>query len=236
MYSNGSNPNIPVSNPATLNAISEDGFMCKPSTATDIDPNTGATYRSEIDAAITVQGFTPLPNLQVEDGQGDADRSVQRDEGGHPEPGVDGRSAGLQVRRLSGGGAPWNFNPVNVDTDNSAVSGTYSNVENGSATLGTQTASASAPIGYCITVTTDGDAGGRSYLLSPVVPTEGRSPGLRVLTRSPEPALRAAQGFTQRPGPLAGSLRVSWQDVVARRRRIRRTEAAGRARGRRRDG
>ncbi len=88
VYSNGSNPNIPLSSPATLNAISEDGFMCKPSTAKDIDPNTGVTYRSEIDAAITAQGFFPLPNLQVEDGQGDDQlgQPVQHDEAGIPNP------------------------------------------------------------------------------------------------------------------------------------------------------
>ena len=160
VYSDGSNSEIPVSNPATLNAISEDGFMCKPSTATDIDPNTGVTYRSEIDTAITNEGFTPLPNLQVEDGQGDTTGQYNTTTAGIPNPAWADGLRGSNYQSSVEEAAPWSFNPVNVDTDNSAVSGTYSNVEDGGATLGTQTASPSAPIGYCITVTTDGDSAG----------------------------------------------------------------------------
>ncbi len=160
VYSDGSNSEIPVSNPATLNAISEDGFICKPSTATDIDPNTGASYRSEIDTAITNEGFTPLPNLQVEDGQGDSTGQFNTTKAGIPNPAWTDGLQGSKYQASVEEAAPWSFNPVNVDTDNSAVNGTYSNVEDGGATLGTQTASPTAPIGYCITVTTDGDAAG----------------------------------------------------------------------------
>jgi hypothetical protein len=71
VYSDGSNADIPISSPASLNAVSEDGFLCKPSTSTDVDPNTGATYRTEINSDISGQGFFPLP-LMVEDGQGAA--------------------------------------------------------------------------------------------------------------------------------------------------------------------
>jgi ABC-type phosphate transport system substrate-binding protein len=70
VYSDGTNANIPVSNPATINFASEDGFLCKPNTVngtatgTQItDPVTGATYRSEIETAITDQGFFPLDGL-----------------------------------------------------------------------------------------------------------------------------------------------------------------------------
>ncbi len=45
---------------ATLNFASEYGFLCKPDTASQIDPATGATYRSEIEADILAQGFFPL--------------------------------------------------------------------------------------------------------------------------------------------------------------------------------
>ncbi len=48
------------SSQATLNFVGEDGFLCKASTAADIDPQTGATYRSEIEANIEAQGFYPL--------------------------------------------------------------------------------------------------------------------------------------------------------------------------------
>ena len=37
VYSDGTNSDIPVSNPATLNFASEDGFLCKPNTATGAD-------------------------------------------------------------------------------------------------------------------------------------------------------------------------------------------------------
>jgi ABC-type phosphate transport system substrate-binding protein len=70
VYSDGTNPDIPVSNPATLNFASEVGFLCKPNTVngtvsgTQItDPVTGLTYRSEIESAITAQGFFPLDGL-----------------------------------------------------------------------------------------------------------------------------------------------------------------------------
>ena len=59
-YSNGSNSLIPAASPATLNFIGEQGFLCRPQTNTDIDPTTGATYLSEIQAAISAEGFYPL--------------------------------------------------------------------------------------------------------------------------------------------------------------------------------
>jgi ABC-type phosphate transport system substrate-binding protein len=71
VYSDGTNTSyIPVSSPATLNFASEDGFLCKPNTETGAatgtqitDPVTGLTYRSEIETAITSQGFFPLDGL-----------------------------------------------------------------------------------------------------------------------------------------------------------------------------
>jgi len=47
-------------NQATLNFIGEDGFLCKSSTASDIDPQTGVDYRTEIENTIEAQGFFPL--------------------------------------------------------------------------------------------------------------------------------------------------------------------------------
>jgi hypothetical protein len=70
VYSDGTNSNIPVATPATLNFASENGFICKPNTvdgtvngAQIVDPITGATFRSEIEAAITATGFLPLDGL-----------------------------------------------------------------------------------------------------------------------------------------------------------------------------
>jgi len=70
VYSNGTNSNIPVSTPATINFASEAGFLCKPNTTNGLatgtqitDPVTGLTYRSEIESAISAQGFFPLDGL-----------------------------------------------------------------------------------------------------------------------------------------------------------------------------
>jgi ABC-type phosphate transport system substrate-binding protein len=63
VYSNGFNSNLPAATAATLNYVSEIGFICNPnkgaSTAV-VDPNTGATYLSEIQAIIEAAGFFPL--------------------------------------------------------------------------------------------------------------------------------------------------------------------------------
>ncbi len=58
MYNNSSATD--PSSQASLNFIGEDGFLCKSSTEADVDPQTGVTYRSEIEAAIRAQGFFPL--------------------------------------------------------------------------------------------------------------------------------------------------------------------------------
>jgi ABC-type phosphate transport system substrate-binding protein len=71
VYSDGSNAaNIPVSSNATLNFASEAGFLCKVNTNNGltsgkliVDPATGKTYRSEIDADITSTGAFPLDGL-----------------------------------------------------------------------------------------------------------------------------------------------------------------------------
>jgi hypothetical protein len=56
---NNSSATVPSSQ-ATLNFVGENGFLCKSSTTTDIDPQTGISYRTEIEAAITSNGFFPL--------------------------------------------------------------------------------------------------------------------------------------------------------------------------------
>ncbi len=67
LYNNGTATD--PSSQATLNFISEDGFLCKASTAADIDPQTvgvnvanpgGLTYRQEIESTIEANGFFPL--------------------------------------------------------------------------------------------------------------------------------------------------------------------------------
>jgi hypothetical protein len=56
-------PNSTAPNPAsaaTLNFIGAGGFLCRADMKTAIDPNSGATYRNEIESAIIGDGFFPL--------------------------------------------------------------------------------------------------------------------------------------------------------------------------------
>ena len=57
-YSNSSA--VAPSSQASLNFIGEDGFLCKSSTVAEMDPQTGVSYRSEIENAIDSNGFFPL--------------------------------------------------------------------------------------------------------------------------------------------------------------------------------
>jgi hypothetical protein len=162
VYSDGSNANIPVTNPAALNVVSEDGFVCKPATSTDVDGLTGLTYRTEITNILKANGFLPLPNLQIENGQGDTTVAGYNSTAtGIPHPAwTDGLSASKYNAALETGTA-WKFAAANLDTDNSAISGTYSGVEDGSATLRNFVAATPTnPIGYCITESTDASLGG----------------------------------------------------------------------------
>jgi len=63
VYSNGSNSNIPAANAATINYVSEIGFICNPnrgkSTAA-VDSITGSNYVNEIQSIILAAGFYPL--------------------------------------------------------------------------------------------------------------------------------------------------------------------------------
>jgi hypothetical protein len=63
VYSNGSNSNIPKANDATINYVSELGFICNPNHVEPfnvVDINTGQTYISEIQSIIEANGFFPL--------------------------------------------------------------------------------------------------------------------------------------------------------------------------------
>ncbi len=156
VYSNGSNPDIPATAPAALNAASEDGFLCKPSSSTDVDPNTGATYRSEINSVITAQGFFPLP-LMVENGQGSTSGIYGTTGNGIPNPAwSDGLSASA-YNATKEATSPWNFPAGDQDTDNSSVSGTYAGVYD-DGTTGNATATPAAPVGYCLVLSTDGNS------------------------------------------------------------------------------
>jgi hypothetical protein len=157
VYSDGSNPDIPISSNASLNAVSEDGFLCKPSSSTDVDPNTGATYRSEINSVITAQGFFPLP-LMVEDGQGATSGVYGTTGTGIPTPAWTAGLSGSRYDSSVEAGSPWNFPTGDQDTDSSAISGTYANVYFDGTSTNTKTATPKDPIGYCLTESTDGNS------------------------------------------------------------------------------
>jgi ABC-type phosphate transport system substrate-binding protein len=75
VYSNGSFKNaqfgFPAATPATINYVSEIGFLCKTQLNTKgvhvDDPSTGTWYRAEIANVITAQGFIPFPLQTRED-------------------------------------------------------------------------------------------------------------------------------------------------------------------------
>ena len=98
--------------------------MCKPSTSLDVDPNTGKTYRTEINAAITAQGFFPLP-LEVENGQGATSGIYGTTGSGIPSPAwSDGLSASA-YNAANEAVAPWSYPAGDQDTD---VSGSQRDV------------------------------------------------------------------------------------------------------------
>lgn len=83
VYGNGdTSAGVPAATPATVNYVSEVGFLCKPQTETELvstpagpepgpvdimDPVTGKSYVSEISSAITKNGFFRLPLQTGED-------------------------------------------------------------------------------------------------------------------------------------------------------------------------
>jgi hypothetical protein len=156
VYSDGSDSaNISTADAATMNAVSEDGFICKPSTATDVDPNTGSTYLTEIQKIITSQGFFPLP-LEVENGQGDTTNPLYNTTAsGIPNPAWnDGLGTSAYNLVNEGPSSVWNFPAPDQDTDRSAVAGTYTGVYD-DGTTGSASASIANPVGYCLVLTTD---------------------------------------------------------------------------------
>ena len=60
VYNNTSTGTNGLATQPTLNLVSEYGFLCKAGTNTDIDPLTGASYRSEIESTIAANGFFPI--------------------------------------------------------------------------------------------------------------------------------------------------------------------------------
>jgi hypothetical protein len=86
VYSNGSNPLIAPATQATLNLVSEDGFLCR-SDSGIVDPTNGHTVRQDIDTAILQNGFLPLDQSTLgPNGVASAAQVSTFAEGGVPHP------------------------------------------------------------------------------------------------------------------------------------------------------
>ncbi len=143
IYSNGSNSNIPAATPATLNYVSEAGFLCKPQNTTLIDPATGRSWTSEIQATITAQGFFPISAGNLSG----VVNTAPVDEGSvaHPVSGMTLTSTGSIE---SGTGA---------QTSTTNNYGLYMNVS-GTGLAGGYQSTTGDPSGFCVVSTTDGNA------------------------------------------------------------------------------
>ena len=132
VYSNGSNAKIKTAaTPATLNYVSEAGFLCKPQNSTLLDPSTGNNYVSEIQAAISASGFFPLSAAYT---SGGVNTTPIADEGSVPHP-----VAGMTL------------------TSNGHDYSQYMNVTGTGLANGYQSTNGD-PSGFCLVSTTDNNA------------------------------------------------------------------------------
>jgi ABC-type phosphate transport system substrate-binding protein len=136
VYSNGFNPNIPAATAATLNYVSEVGFICNPNkagTSNVVDPLTGVSYLSEIQSAIEAAGFYPL-SAGMEAG---TVNTTPIDEGAVPHT-----ASALLTSGSGGAGTSAEGYSAYAPFDQVATSSTTGD-----------------PIGYCVTSDTDTNAG-----------------------------------------------------------------------------
>ena len=143
IYSNGFNSNLPTATPATLNYVSEAGFLCKPQNTTLMDPATGRSWTSEIQATITAQGFFPIS-------AGDVNGVVNTtpvDEGSVAHP--------VRGMTLTSTGSIENGTGAQTSTTNNY--GLYMNIPATGLAAGYQSTNGD-PSGFCVVSTTDGNA------------------------------------------------------------------------------
>jgi ABC-type phosphate transport system substrate-binding protein len=140
VYSDGSNANIPAATAATLNYVSEVGFLCNPNKGSGtavLDPNTGVAYENEIQSDIEASGFYPLSGAAS---SGGIDQTPI-DEGTVPNP------ASRLLDLTTGGGQA----PGQPNTDPGYAQ--YKPFD-----LFATTGPSSDPAGYCLTSSTDANA------------------------------------------------------------------------------
>lgn len=138
VYSNGSNANIThAATTATLNYISEVGFLCKPQNDQITNPATGNTYNRDIQSVIEQQGFYPLSAGMT---SGTVNQTPLTDEGSvsHPAPTLIGPK----------------YSPYDNMSGTGLVSSSSGNV------IGNETASNGDPSGFCLVSSTEDDGSG----------------------------------------------------------------------------
>jgi len=146
VYSNGSNANLPEATAATLNYVSEVGFICKPQTidgtATDtaaneiIDPATGVWYHTEIFNTIVDNGFIPV---------------TAADSGG-----FGALTDGPPISENAAAGATHTAYSL-LSAGTPAYGATYLNTDAPGQTSNTSIDTGTDPTGYCILSDTDGN-------------------------------------------------------------------------------
>ena len=143
IYNNGSaTNNQSVATPATLNYVSEAGFLCKPQNKTLVNPATGHTFVADIQHAILAAGFFPLS-------QGGLDNGVVNDQYLPDEYSGSTVTHGASTLTLSSttatAGATYDYSQY-MNVPSTGLAGGY---------LGT---TATNPSGYCLVSTTDGNS------------------------------------------------------------------------------
>jgi ABC-type phosphate transport system substrate-binding protein len=152
VYSNGSNTNIPEATAATLNYVSEVGFLCKPQTvdgtgttatpaaANEItDPANGLWYHTEIFNTILASGFIPVNATDAL-------------------PTFGTIADGTPIPENAAGGTHTAFSLLSAVTGSTAYGASYLSANAPGQTSNTSIPTTANPNGYCIVSTTDGNA------------------------------------------------------------------------------
>jgi ABC-type phosphate transport system substrate-binding protein len=151
IYSNGSNTNLPPATAATLNYVSEVGFLCKPQTVDAtaagtkiVDPANGTWYHTEIFNTIVANGFVPVTAT------GGGTFATLAD--GAPAP------------ENAGSGADTNtaYNMLNTGGVDAAAGTTYLGTAAPGQSTNTSISTSNDPLGYCILSNTDGSGNANS--------------------------------------------------------------------------
>jgi len=146
--SNGENPNIPEATAATLNYVSEIGFLCKSQTidgtANDVasneifDPTTGVWYHHEIYSTIIANGFIPINATEPSGDTGFGDLV-------DGPPSSENAAAGTQTA----------YSLLSAPVGSSTYGATYLSAPAPGQSTNTSISTSADPVGYCVLSGTD---------------------------------------------------------------------------------